>query len=151
MVDDILVYDMVAHSLHNSWAIIATLSKWRAHIRGNEAEDISKCHLKIMYLVDNFCLVDRAEIRVSPSMSCNLSPKLSATRTGQKLTRWQYLMSFTVHATDHIRPASFLNIDLTFAQIVAGDEECGFGAVGRQYIQQVRRIVVGTVIESQSQ
>lgn len=150
MTNDVLVYDMVSHSLHYSWAVIPTFSKWRTHVCGNEAQNVTKCHLEIMYLVDNLRLVDRAKVRMAPSMCSNLSQKLSAVRERQNLTEWQYLMPLTMHATDHVRPASLLNVDLAFAQIIASDEKGGLGTIRCEYVKQVRCIVVRTVIESQS-
>jgi hypothetical protein len=77
---DVLVDDMVTHSFHHSWAVIPTLSKWRAHVCGNEAQNVTKCHLEIVYLVDNLRLVDRAKVSMAPSMCGNLSQRLSANR-----------------------------------------------------------------------
>ena len=137
IVDSVLVYDMVSHFLDYSWTVVPTFSEWRTHVCGNEAQNVTKCHLKIVHLVDNLRLVDRAKVRMAPSVSSNLSQKLSAVRGRQNSTEWQYLMSFTMHATNYVRPASFLNVDLTFAQIIASDEKGRLSIVRCEYIKEM--------------
>jgi hypothetical protein len=61
----------------------------------------------------------------------------------------QYLMPIGVHASDNIRPSSLLNIDLAFAQIVSRDEEGGLSTICREYVKEMRRVVVWTVVEGQ--
>jgi hypothetical protein len=46
-------------------------------------------------------------------------------------------MPIGMHAPDDIWPPSLLDIDLTFAQIVSCNEECGFGTVCLEYVKEM--------------
>lgn len=46
-------------------------------------------------------------------------------------------MPIGMHPPDDIWPSSFLDIDLTFAQIVSRNEEGGFGTICGKYIKKM--------------
>jgi hypothetical protein len=44
--------NVVAHSLQNGGAEALAVIVWRSKVGGNEAQNISECHLEIQHLVD---------------------------------------------------------------------------------------------------
>lgn len=113
---------------------------WRTHVGGEEAQDIVERDLVVVHLVKTLLLCElilglnwcgRAEILVTPGVRCNL-------------------MTSTMHALNQGRPGIVRIVDLTFAQVIACDEESRRHVVFLQDIQYRLGIDIGAIIESQS-
>lgn len=58
-------------------------------------------------------------------------------------------MTFTVHASDNIRPPCLLHINLAFSKVIASYEEGCFGIEAGENIEQMARKIEWTIIEGQ--
>ena len=126
---DVEVDDMVTKVSHISLTLSSAAGERRAHVRGNDAENVAESHFVLVHLVETIALGDSTQIQVSPSVG------------GDVVAR--------VVGTNDISAKLRSGVNFSFVDVVTGDEEGGLGIVGVKEIQDVgcevleRAIIIG--------
>ena len=107
---NVVIQNVISQTKQHILCSAVAFRKRRAHIRWEKAQDVPERHFVVYHLV--FFLRDRhiGQILVRPCMARNL-------------------MAGLVHSLEELRIACGCVVDLAFAHVVAGDEECCFGVV----------------------
>jgi hypothetical protein len=99
----------------------------RAHVGGEETEDVAESHLVLDHLVGTLAGRDGRKIQVSPGVGGDL-------------------IAIGIHSLDGIDEAAFRKIDLTLPDVVTGDEESRHRVVRHKKIQDVISVVLSGAI-----
>ena len=155
---EVKVGDVVAQVVHYLLAECRAAGVGRAHVGREEAEDVVDGDLVIHHLVDNLLLCQLGSILVRPGVAGDLVAfivhPLDDGETGVSSSSLDTQHSTLKHRgeelahtyLDDIRPGCAWVVDLTLADVGAGDEEGRLGVVLGEQVQEVVCVQVRPVI-----
>lgn len=116
---------MISQLLQSAFTGGVALGIWWSHVCWKVAQNVSESHLIVDHLVLESSSIKTSQILMRPSVRSDL-------------------MTFSNHALNESRP---MGIDGTFAEIVSSDHKGRLGIVGLQFVQKIRGVVVGAIVE----